>query len=137
MENQCFPNPSIFFYSSIKMVRGGFKSIDLGNAVILVSVFFGKHQFVFSKNAGMFVFLIISMCFCQNGCKVLSIRGMNNKSSIKKWPLSLWKDNVSNKKKLKKRKKLPPSRKNYQEKSYPLEKKLSRKKLPSSTFFYV
>ena len=38
------------------MVRGGFQSIDLANAVILVFVLFCKHPFCFSNLAGMLKF---------------------------------------------------------------------------------
>ena len=47
-----FPNPSMFIDFSIQNGPGGFKSIDLANAVILVFVFWGTHPFVFSKIAG-------------------------------------------------------------------------------------
>ena len=62
-------------------MKGGFKSIALANAVILVFVLFWKHPFVFSKLAGMLDFGV-SMIFGKHGCKVLSIRGFNGESSI-------------------------------------------------------
>ena len=51
------------------MVRGGFKSIDLGIAVILVFVLFWKHPFVFSKLAGMLDFGIFQLFFEKMGVK--------------------------------------------------------------------
>ena len=71
----------MFIVFSMKNVRGGFKLIDLANAVILVSVFFENIIF-FTKTCWDVGFSFFSMILCQNGCKVLSIRGMDGKSGI-------------------------------------------------------
>ena len=76
---------SLYFdYFNKKTVRGGFKSIDFGIAVILVFVLLWEHQFFLSKLAGMLYFWI-----CQNGCKVISIRRINGKSGILE-PIKFW-----------------------------------------------
>ena len=62
------------------MVRGGFESIDIANAVILVFVLFLSKYFLRTKTCWDVVFFDFLMFFCQNGCKVLSIRGINGKS---------------------------------------------------------
>ena len=62
-----FPIPLFLWIFQWKMVRGGFKCIDLGIAVIFVVVFFGKHHFLFSKLAGMLDFGIFQWCF-ENMC---------------------------------------------------------------------
>ena len=52
MENRFSPIPLFEFIFPYKMVRWGFKSIDLGVAVILVFVLFENINFCFSKLAG-------------------------------------------------------------------------------------
>ena len=64
------------------MVQGCFKSIDFSIAVILVFAFFGETSFVFLNICWDVEFWDLLMIVCQNGCNVLSIRGMNGKSSI-------------------------------------------------------
>ena len=51
------------------MVRGGFKSIDLAIAVILVFVFGGTHHFFFSIIAGMLDLFIFQCFFVKTGEK--------------------------------------------------------------------
>ena len=69
------------------MVWGGFKSIDLAIAVILVFVFFLENSFFGSKLAGMFDFWIFQGFLVKNDVK--SYPGINGRSgildSIKLW----------------------------------------------------
>ena len=64
MEPCFFPNPSILTDFSIRMVRGGFKWIDLGIAVILVFVLSWEHYFCVSKLAGMLYCWMFQNIFC-------------------------------------------------------------------------
>ena len=89
MEPPFFPNPSISIHCSIKMVRGGFESLDLAIAVILVFVFFLETSIVRTKTCWDVGFLEFLMICCQNGCKVLSIRGIVGQSGIL-GPINFW-----------------------------------------------
>ena len=63
MENRFFPNPFILIDFSAKNCQTTMESIDLGLAVILVFVGFGKHHFVLSKLAGMLDLLFFECSF--------------------------------------------------------------------------
>ena len=63
MENRFFPNPSMFIKFSMKIVREGFKSIDLAIAVILVFVLFLENSLFFPQLAGMLICSIVRFFF--------------------------------------------------------------------------
>ena len=89
MENRFFPIPLCLSSLQYQIVKRHLESIYVANAVILVFAPFWKHPLFFSKLAGMFDFFYFPMFFCQNGCKILSIRGMNGKSGILD-PMKFW-----------------------------------------------
>ena len=64
------------------MVRGGFRSIDLANAVILVFALFLETSIRFLKSCWDVGFWDCSMISCQNGCKELSIRRITGEAGM-------------------------------------------------------
>ena len=52
-EKSFVTNLSVLIDLSMKIVQGGFKSIDLANAVVFVFAFVLENPFCFSKLAGM------------------------------------------------------------------------------------